>query len=224
MRGYLPSYSPKPAAVPVTPKRPLSRRGCAVKDALKMFRDEHRSLAAVLRAMHDLVERVHGGGLPDFDGLRAMLYYVDAYSARLHHPKEDELLFQPLRARGGDADALVEELEREHARLAAAMSSLEQSFLRYETGGESEFVAFATAIEGFCEFYLRHMREEETLVLPLAETLFSDADWARIDAASAAAREPQGGAAEEREFQQLLRRILGPGMVPPSADLPATLP
>ncbi|MFA5912974.1 MAG: hemerythrin domain-containing protein, partial [Burkholderiales bacterium] len=91
-----------------------------MKDALKMFRDEHRSLAAVLRAMHDLVERVHGGGLPDFDGLRAMLYYVDAYSARLHHPKEDELLFQPLRARGGDADALVEELEREHVRLAAA--------------------------------------------------------------------------------------------------------
>lgn len=177
-------------------------------DALNTIKNEHRSLEAILRAMRDLVARIRAGsGGPDFDGLRAMLYYLDAFSARLHHPKEDECLFRPLRARSGDAAGLIDDLEREHARVAAAMCSLEQALLRYEAGGEREFVAFATAVEGFCDFYARHMRREETQAMPLALTLFSAEDWARIDAACAAAREPQGGVDEDDEFRQLFRRI-----------------
>ena len=76
-------------------------------DALNTIKNEHRSLEAILRAMRDLVARLRAGAAgPDFDGLRAMLYYLDAFSARLHHPREDEFLFQPLRARrGGGAGA-----------------------------------------------------------------------------------------------------------------------
>ena len=181
-----------------------------MKDALDMIRNEHRSLSAVVHAMRNLVARIRddGGGRPDFDNLRAMLYYLDAYSARLHHPKEDEFLFQTLRARDGGADTIVDELERDHARVAAAMRSLEQALLRFEAGGEREFVAFATAVEGFSDFYLRHMDREETLVLPLAQKLFSDADWARMEAACVPVREPQEGAQEELELQQLFRRIV----------------
>lgn len=180
-----------------------------MKDALDRIRNEHRSLSAVVHALRDLVARIRDGGGPaDFDKLRAMLYYLDAYSARLHHPQEDEFLFQPLRARGAD-DAVIGELEHEHTRMAAAMRSLEQALLRFEAGGEREFVAFATAVEGFCEFYLRHMRREELLVLPLAERLFSDADWTGLDGICAARREPPEGAQEELELQQLYRRIVG---------------
>ena len=194
-----------------------------MREALNIFKDEHRSLAAVLNAMRDLVERIRDGtSAPDFDALRDMLYFLDAFSARLHHPKEDEFLFQPLRVRGGGADAAVDELEREHARVAAAMRSLEQALLRYEAGGEREFVAFATAVEGFSDFYLCHMHKEETLVMPLAEKLFSDADWARMDAAGAAAPEPWGGAEEEREFQRLFRRIVGLASAPPAGGTSAT--
>lgn len=189
-------------------------------DALNTIKNEHRSLEAILRAMRDLVARLRAGAAgPDFDGLRAMLYYLDAFSARLHHPREDEFLFQPLRARSGDAAGLIDDLEREHARVAAAMRSLEQALLHYEAGGEREFVAFATAVEGFCDFYARHMRKEETLAMPLAVKLFSEEDWARIDAACAAAREPQGGVDEDDEFRRLFRRIVGP-----APALPVTVP
>ena len=167
-----------------------------MKDVLNSIKNEHRSLEAILRAM---------------------LYYLDAFSARLHHPKEDEFLFQPLCTRSGDAAAIIEELEREHARVAAAIPSLEQALLRYEAGGEREFVAFATAVEGFCDFYLRHMHLEESRVIPLAEKLFSDQERARMDAACAAAREPHGGTDEEREFRQLFCRIAGPAPAPTAA-------
>ena len=183
-------------------------------DALNTIKIEHRNLAAVLHAMHYLVTSLRARSAhPNFDAFRAMLYYFDVFSERMHHPKEDEFLFQPLRARGAD-DAIIDELEREHARMAAAMRSLEQELLHFEAGGEHEFVAFATAVEGFCEFYLRHMHREETLVLPLAERLFSDADWARLDGACSTRFEPPEGAQEELELQQLYRRIVGPGLPP----------
>lgn len=189
-----------------------------MKNALNTIRNEHRSLAAILQAMRDMVARIRDGSAPpDFDGLRVMLYYLDTFSSRLHHPKEDEFLFQPLRARSGDADAIIDDLQREHARVAAALRSLEQALLRYEAGGEREFVAFATAVEGFCDFYVRHMQKEETLAMPLAEELFSDKDWACIDAACAAAREPCGGVDEDREFRRLFRRVVGKVLAPPAA-------
>jgi len=186
-----------------------------VKDALNTLRNEHRSLVAVVHTMRDLVARIrYGGERPDFDGLRAMIYYLDAFSARVHHPKEDEFLFRPLRARGGDADAIIDDLQHEHACGDAAMRSLEQALVRYQAGGEREFVAFATAVDGFCDFYLRHMRKEEDLAMPLAEKLFSDQDWVHIDAACAAAREPCG-VDEDQEFRRLFRRIIGPVPAPP---------
>ena len=191
-----------------------------MNSALNAIRNEHRSLAAILHAMRDLVARIRdGSSRADFDGLRAMLYYLDAFSSRLHHPQEDEFLFQPLRARGSEAAAIVDDLEREHARGAAAMRSLEQALLRYEAGGEREFVAFATAVEGFCDFYSRHMHKQETLAMPLAQKLFSAQEWARIEAACAAARDTRGGVEEEQEFRQLFRRIVGAAPAP-SAPLP----
>jgi len=182
-----------------------------VNSALNIIRNEHRSLAAILHTLRALVERIRdGSSCPDFDGLRTMLYYLDAFSSRLHHPQEDEFLFQPLRACGGEAVEIIDELEDEHARGAAAMRSLEQALLRYEAGGRREFVAFATAVEGFCDFYFQHMRKEETLAMPLAEKLFSEQEWAEIDAAWAAAREAGGGVEENREFRNLYCRILAP--------------
>lgn len=197
----------------------------AVNHALKAIKDAHRSLAAVVHAMHDQVARIRAGGCrADFDALRAMLYYLDAYSARQHHPHEEEFLLQPLRAHGGEAAAVVEDVEREHARIAEAMRSLEQALLRYEEGGEREFVAFATAVEGFCGFYLGHMGKEETLVLPLAERLLGAQEWARVDAACAASQESRGGVDEDEELRHLFSRIVGAQSAPDGSDPPATPP
>jgi len=197
----------------------------AVNSALNTIRNGHRSLAAILHAMRNLVARIRdGSSRPDFDGLRAMLYYLDAFSSRLHHPQEDEFLFQPLRARGGETEVIIDDLEREHACGTAAMRCLEQALLRYEAGGEREFVAFATAVEGFCDFCFQHMHKEETLAMPLAEKLFSEQEWARIDAACAAGRETHDGMDEDREFRHLFGRIIGPGPAPSGADPAAPLP
>ena len=53
---------------------------------LKIIREEHAALAAMLRSIPLLLaqHRRHGT-LPDFASLRAMLFYVDEFPEKRHH-------------------------------------------------------------------------------------------------------------------------------------------
>lgn len=59
------------------------------RPSLQIIRDEHSSLAAMLRSMTMMVERGPGDNPEQFfDVLHAMLFYIDEFPERLHHPKE----------------------------------------------------------------------------------------------------------------------------------------
>jgi hemerythrin-like domain-containing protein len=67
-------------------------------EAIRVIRDEHASLAAMLKSLLQMVNRgldPEGRGEHEryFDVMRAMLFYVDEFPETLHHPKETELLF-----------------------------------------------------------------------------------------------------------------------------------
>src|SRR5262245_49441760 len=78
-------------------------------NAIRIILDEHRSLAAVLHGMLYLVNGIRNrGAKPDFKVLGAMIYYIDAFPERYHHPKEDRYLFARLRARCPMAHPLLD--------------------------------------------------------------------------------------------------------------------
>ena len=176
--------------------------------ALRIIRDEHRSIAAVLHGMEHLVRQIRGRKAKvDPKMFRAMLYYLDTFSERLHHPKEDRFLFAPLKRRAG-ADALIAELEREHAGGGDSLRRVEQCLIRYEEGGDREFAEFAREIERFVAGYWEHMRKEEEQVFPLAEKLFSAQDWAEIDRQFEQNTDPLAPAREETDFKKVFSRIV----------------
>ena len=83
--------------------------------ALRIIVDEHRALAAVLHGMLYLVHGIRDrGSKPNFELLGAMIYYIDAFPERFHHPKEDEYLFRLLRLRHPEAAPLLDRLKMEH--------------------------------------------------------------------------------------------------------------
>ena len=67
-------------------------------ESLRIIREEHAALAAMLRSLILMVQR---GPKRDtetfFSVLRAMLFYVDEFPERLHHTKETDLLFPKIR-------------------------------------------------------------------------------------------------------------------------------
>ena len=182
--------------------------------ALNIIRDEHRSIAAILHGMQHLVRQISERKAKiDPKVFRAMLYYLDTYSERMHHPKEDRYLFDPLRRRGAGSDALIAELEREHADGGNAIRRVEQCLIRYEEGGEKEFPEFAGEVERFVEGYWGHMRKEEEQVFPLAQKLFTNDDWDALDRAFMANVDPLADDRNERDFRKLFSRIVS--LAPP---------
>lgn len=181
---------------------------------LDIIRDEHRSIAAILHGMEYLVNRVRAGRARiDPRVFRAMIYYLDTFSERMHHPKEDRFLFKAMRSRGGEAAAAVGELEREHAAGGDALKRLEQCLIRYEEGGDREFAGFADAVAKFVREYRDHMHKEESVVFPMAERLLTAQDWQAIDRAFLENRDPLAADRDARDFEKLFERIVN--LAPP---------
>lgn len=181
---------------------------------LRILRDEHRTLAAVLLGLRSLVRDIRSGRIgPDFRLLGAMLYYIDIFPERFHHPKEDAYLFRLLRLRSHAAQALIERLEDEHRAGQRRIRELFQALTRYEQGGAPELYAFCDLAESYVDFELAHMRSEETELLPLAEQQLLAQDWEEIDAAFLDHADPLFGASAADGFRQLFSRIVN--LAPP---------
>jgi hemerythrin-like domain-containing protein len=181
---------------------------------LNIIRDEHRSIAAILHGMEFLVQKIRARKKKvDPRVFHAMLYYLDTFSERIHHPKEDRFLFKAMRERSAEADTHIADLEEEHARGEDALRRLAQCLIRYEEGGEREFPAFEREVENFVRNYRDHMRKEEDVVFPLAERLLSAQDWQAIDHAFEENRDPLAGERDTRDFEKLFARIVN--LAPP---------
>lgn len=174
--------------------------------ALQALYQEHESIAAVLHALQQLVRELQQGRRVEAAVFKHILYYLDVFPERFHHPREDEVLFRAVRARTHAADEVIARLERQHAAGAEGMRQLEQALLRWEAGGAAELEAFAQTAGTFVARYREHMRLEEDELMPLARQALTPADWAAAEAAFAAHRDPLHGAAADPD--ELFRRIL----------------
>jgi len=191
-----------------------TRAAINTMQAIRIIREEHQALAAVLHGLLYTVREIRKYQLqPDFELLGAMIYYIDTFPERLHHPKEDAWLFRLLRLRHPPARALLERLESEHRAGGAKLRQLEQALIRYQQGGRGEFAVFAAAVEAFVAFERSHMRSEESEVIPLAQKYLIPADWQEIDAAFLDNKDPLLGEAARDDFQALFRRIVN--LAPP---------
>jgi len=177
--------------------------------AHSVIADEHQALAAMLRSLSMLLTQSRREGkMPDFDVLRAMLFYVDEFPERLHHTKESQLLFPKVLARCPELKAVIDRLEADHGHGEAAMRDLEHSLLAFEVLGEPRRAGFEAAVEKYIDNYLRHMALEESDIMPAARAHLTEADWNELDAAFAANRDPLTGHTAEQEYEPLFKRIV----------------
>ena len=177
--------------------------------ALRVIHQEHQALSAMLRSLTMMIVHARDNREPPrFDVLRAMLFYIDEFPERLHHPKETNLLFPKVRQRDPALVPVLDQLDDDHVRGEASVRELQHRLLAYELLGETRRIAFEVAAETFVERYLRHMALEESTVLPAARASFTSADWRELDAAFAANRDPLAGHEPDAEFAPLFRKIL----------------
>lgn len=184
--------------------------------SLQIIRDEHASLAAMLQSMRMLVERGPDESRKNFfDVVRAMLFYIDEYPERLHHPKESNLLFPRVVKASPKVLGAIDRLERDHMYSEKAARELQHLLMAWELLGPSRRAAFQEAFTKYIDFYLDHMKLEEEVILPEAEKTLSASDWAEIDAAFEKNADPLTGkypptAEYENLFSLIVQRAPAP--------------
>lgn len=183
-------------------------------EALRVIRDEHATLAAMLQSLTQMVKRgpdPDGSGKHElyFDVLRAMLFYIDEFPEQHHHPKESDLLFPRVARAVPHLVPVIDQLERDHHNGEPRVRKLMHLLMAWEYLGDSRRKAFEEEVTRYIDFYLQHMRLEETDILPAAERHLTDADWHALNAAFATNRDPLNSRVpRDPQFDRLFTRIV----------------
>ncbi len=179
-------------------------------ESIRIIRDEHAALAAMLRSLLLMVQRGPDAAADQFfDVLRAMLFYIDEFPERLHHPKESELLFPKVARAAPHTVPAIERLEKDHQRGEGAVRELQHHLLAWELLGDSRRQTFEAAARSYVQFYLEHMQIEEAQILPAAEKSLNAQDWLALDAAFATNCDPLTGKYQRDPlYDRLFTRIV----------------
>jgi len=178
-------------------------------DAIQIIREEHTAVAAMLRSLKLLVEHGHGGKPQRFfEVVRSMLFYIDEFPERRHHPNESKFLFPMLMRGAPELRSVIERLEIDHENGERRVRELQHLLAAWEILGDGRRDAFAAALQEYVQFYLNHMRIEETELLPAAQRLLSADERAQLDATFSAQRDPLVGGPRDAEYEALFSRIV----------------
>jgi hemerythrin-like domain-containing protein len=179
------------------------------RPALQIIRDEHTAVSAVLRSLLQMIECV-----PDdeperyFDVMRAMLFYIDEFPERRHHPKESDLLFPKVARAVPQLMPVIRRLEDDHLAGESRVRELQHLLIGWELLGDSRRETFQKAVREYVDFYLSHMRTEETEILPAAINTLSAADWDELDAAFRQQQDPLVTGSHDPVYDRLFTRIV----------------
>ncbi len=179
-----------------------------MQKAISIIYNEHRSLSAVLSGLKSIAQLCQDPQVrPDFSVMHAMIYYIDAFPEREHHPKEDRYLFERLAARDPGSRPLIETLKTEHVVGAGMVRDLERALNEFELTWPMGADKFSAAVDAYAQFHWSHMRREEQELIPRAERALTEGDWEDVNDAFSANVEPIGDL-PNTDFKALFQRIL----------------
>jgi hemerythrin-like domain-containing protein len=179
-------------------------------NCITIIQREHVAVSAVLQSI--LLMLKHGpGNNPErfFDVLRAMLFYIDEFPERLHHPKESNLLFPKVARLAPELMPTIQRLEHDHMEGEIGVRSLQHALLAWEILGDGLREPFEEATRKYVDFYREHMRLEETVILPAARKLLGPRDWETLNQAFADNGDLlAGSAAADPRYDRLFTKIV----------------
>ena len=177
--------------------------------ALAIIREEHAAVSAMLRSLRLLVDKGPGRQRTRFfETVRAMLFYMDEFPERRHHPNESRLLFPVLLRAAPELRPIIERLEADHGAGEHRVRELQHMLVGWEFLGETRRATFVTALHEYVRLYQQHMQTEETHLLPQAVARLSPQDHAELNAAFEAARDPLAKGHRDPVYEALFERIV----------------
>ena len=175
--------------------------------AIDIIHAEHRALGAVVQAFRHVLDGIHNGTKqPDFELLEALIEYITEVPDKLHHPKEDDVLFVKILEVVPDAQALIAKLQDDHEKGAKSTLNLRAALQTYREADAKAFAVFEAVALRYIDSTWKHISLEEKELLPMAVKRLAPQDWAGIDAAFEANKDPWSG--PTGEYRALYSKIV----------------
>jgi nucleotide-binding universal stress UspA family protein/hemerythrin-like domain-containing protein len=180
----------------------------AQSQAITVLLDEHRSLAAVLHALLNVLDS--GRDMREASNaelLRGIMDYLHAVSVGQHRPKEEEYLLPKLRVRSsryeGELAAMAQHNDEDRQLLNQLATTVERLL-----GGENCLAEVReSAVRGERSLW-EHMERVEGVIVPAARSHLLPEDWEAINAAFSDMGDPRFARDTTTELRRLFSRIV----------------
>jgi hemerythrin-like domain-containing protein len=169
--------------------------------------NEHKYMTKLLNVMAEQLTMIDVGQIPDFKLMHEVMHYLDTYSDKEHHPRED-VIYRVLAERDpasrSEVDSLLIEHETTHKKTESLLNALAEA-------REQPSFELAEKLRFRCEDYIstlnNHMDLEESQVFPKIREVLCDEDWAGIINTIQPKRDPLFGKEVEKHYQDLFDAI-----------------
>jgi hemerythrin-like domain-containing protein len=175
--------------------------------ALSALQKEHRSLLEVVALLERLLDDLaRFDSAPDFVLLSSALHYIDEFPERVHHPKEEQHIFDRLRRRTTALDPALDRLCAQHVESDTLSRRAARAMVRYQGGAHDGLSRLRAAVRAYSALLTEHIAAEEQL-FECAAAYLTEGDWLSIAAAFEAHVDPLSAHSTVAEFRLLHERI-----------------
>ncbi|MGA2405104.1 MAG: hemerythrin domain-containing protein [Syntrophobacteraceae bacterium] len=146
-------------------------------DPREALREEHGAIMKMLSALQRFIAKVVDFEEGETKDLEALIEFFEIYVDRYHHGKEEQVLFPGL-SRTGTAkiDSLINSLMEDHREARTSMEQLESNAVTLHCCSEADRYEFRERADRYVDLVRRHIRKENSELLPLIEEGLSEAE------------------------------------------------
>jgi hemerythrin-like domain-containing protein len=124
---------------------------------------EHRLIERMIALMEKEVERIKKEKRANLEFIEKAVDFIRTYADRLHHGKEEKILFRELKAKKLDEQLrkTMEELIEEHRWGRKKVKELVDASQKYKEGDGKAIHTILECLKGFVRFYPQHIEKED---------------------------------------------------------------
>jgi len=137
---------------------------------------EHRLIERMLSVVKDVVSEINTKGSVDPVFVDTVVDFIKIYADRTHHGKEEDILFQELKAKSLSAEdqLAMDELIKDHVFGRQTTRALVDANKRYRDGDNSALSDIADKLQTLVKFYPKHIEKEDKVFFPNSKVYFTD--------------------------------------------------
>ena len=124
---------------------------------------EHRMIERMIAVMRRKSTQMASSGAADTNFVNAAIDFVRIYADRLHHGKEEGILFRVLATKSLEPAMrkTLDELLAEHVIGRDTLKRLASAEHSYVSGDKGALAVITSSIDTLCDFYPRHIQKED---------------------------------------------------------------